>query len=92
MLQVSQLTMRMNIRSATHTTNGPRRGQNKKWNKNPPKDKRTLVKKQLWDVAKIQCFNYKELGQFAKDCKKVKQDWAQGGFTTKASVAKLGFT
>jgi hypothetical protein len=45
-----------------------------KWDKNPPKDKETLAEKKLQDVAKVQCFNYKELGHFTKDCEKVRQD------------------
>jgi hypothetical protein len=76
MSQVSQLTMKMSIRSATQTASGPRRGQKRKWDENPPKDKRASIeKKKLQDVTKVQYFNYKELGHFAKDCKKVKQDW-----------------
>jgi hypothetical protein len=41
-----------------------------------PKDKGTPMEKKPWDVAKVQCFNYDKLGHFAKDCEKVRQDWA----------------
>ncbi len=76
--------------SATQVISGPKRSQKKKWDNNLPKDKGTPTKKKLWDVAKVQCFNYNELGNFAEDCEKVNRDWAQGGFVAKASVAKLG--
>jgi hypothetical protein len=36
---VSQFTTRVNIGSVTQTTSGPKRGQKRKRDKNPPKDK-----------------------------------------------------
>jgi len=36
---VSQFTTRVSIGSATQTTSGPKRGQKRKQDKNPPKDK-----------------------------------------------------
>jgi hypothetical protein len=64
--------MRVNIRSAAQITSGPKRGQKNKWDKNPPKDKGTLVENMPRDVDKVRCFNYEELGHFAKDYEKVK--------------------
>jgi hypothetical protein len=32
--------------------------------------------KKLQDVAKVQNFNYEELGHFVKDYEKVNHDWA----------------
>jgi hypothetical protein len=48
------------------------------------------MEKKSRDVAKVWCFNYKELGHFIKDNKKVQQGWAQGGFIANANVTKLG--
>jgi hypothetical protein len=45
--------MRVNIESTTHIANGPKRAQKIKWNKNPPKDKWTPMKKKPWDVTKV---------------------------------------
>jgi hypothetical protein len=73
---ISHLTTRVNIESTTQVTSGPKRGQKKKWDKNMPKDKGTLTKKKLRDVAKVQCFNCEELGHFANDYEKVSQNWA----------------
>ncbi len=69
---LSQFNTRVNIISATQIACGPERGQKKKWDKNPPKDKGILAKKKPYDVAKIECFNCDELGHFAKDYEKVK--------------------
>lgn len=90
MPQVSQLTMKVNIGCVMQIASGPKRSQKGKWDKNPPKDKRTLAEKKSQDVAKVRCFNCEKLGHFSKDCKKIRQDWSQGGFITKANVAKLG--
>jgi hypothetical protein len=73
MPQASQLTMKVNIGSVVKIASGPK-GQKRKWDKNPPIDKGTLVKKNLWDVTKVRCFNYKGLGHFAKDYDKVRQN------------------
>jgi hypothetical protein len=51
--QVSQLTMKVNIESVVQTANGPKRGQKKKWDKNPPKDKGTMMEKKPRDVDKV---------------------------------------
>ncbi len=72
MLQVSQLMMRVNIGNATHIASGSKRAQKTKWDKNPFKDKRTRMEKKPWDVTKVRCFNYEDLGHFAKDCEKVR--------------------
>jgi hypothetical protein len=40
----SQLIMKVNIGSAVKTASDPK-GQKRKWDKNPPKDKGTLTKK-----------------------------------------------
>jgi hypothetical protein len=64
--------MKLSIGNEAQITSGPKRGQKRKWDKNPPKDKRTLVEKKPWDVAKV---NYKKLGQFTKDYEKVRQEW-----------------
>ncbi len=68
--------MRVSIGSVAQIASGPKRGQKRKWDKNPPKDKRTPMEKKSWDVAKVWCFNYEELGHFIKDYEKVRQDWA----------------
>ncbi len=75
--QASQLTTKMNIGSVAHITSGPKKGLKKKWDKNPPRDKRTMAKKKLWDVVKVWCFNCKKLHHFTKDCEKVSQDSSQ---------------
>jgi len=72
--QASQPTTRVNIGSVVQIVSGPKKGKKRKWDKNPPKDKGTLVEKKSQDVAKVWCFNYKELGHFAKDYEKVRQD------------------
>jgi hypothetical protein len=64
----------VNIGSVVQIVSGPKKGKKRKWDKNPPKDKGTLVEKKSQDVAKVWCFNYKELGHFAKDYEKVRQD------------------
>jgi saccharopine dehydrogenase-like NADP-dependent oxidoreductase len=64
----------VNIGSVVQTASGPKRGNKGKWDKNPPKDKGTLVEKKPWDVAKVRCFRYEELGHFAKYYEKVRQD------------------
>ncbi len=71
---VSQLTMKVTIESVTQAASGSKSGQNK-WDKNLPKDKGTQTEKKPCDVAKVRCFNYDELGHFAKDYEKVRQDW-----------------
>ncbi len=43
--QVLQLIMRMSIRKVAQTTSGSKKGQKKKWDKNPPNDKETLTEK-----------------------------------------------
>ncbi len=43
--QVSQLTMRVSIGNVAQTTSGPKRSHKRKWDKNPPKDKGTLIEK-----------------------------------------------
>ncbi len=75
--QALQLTTKVSIRSISHITSGPKKGQKRKWDKNPPRDKGTRVEKKLWDVAKVRCFNCKELGHFTKDCEKVNHDSSQ---------------
>jgi hypothetical protein len=45
--QVSQLTTRVNIRSVAQAVSCPMRGQKKKWDKNPPKNKGILAEKKL---------------------------------------------
>jgi hypothetical protein len=47
------------------------------------------MEKKPQDVAKVWSFNCEKLGHFVKDYEKANQDWAQGGFVAKASVAKL---
>jgi hypothetical protein len=42
------------------------------WDKNPPKDKRTLEEKKTQNITKVWYFNRKELGNLAKDSEKVK--------------------
>ncbi len=44
-LQVSQLTMRVSIGNTMQVASSPKRGQKRMWDKNPPKDKRTLEEK-----------------------------------------------
>jgi hypothetical protein len=61
-LQVLQLTMRVSIGSTTQITSGPKRGQKRIWDKNPPKDKKTLEEKKPQNVTKVHYFNCKELG------------------------------
>jgi hypothetical protein len=53
MLQVSQLTTKVSIGNVMQITSGPKRGQKGKWDKNPPKDKGTLVEKKSQGVAKV---------------------------------------
>jgi hypothetical protein len=48
------------------------------------------MEKKSWDVAKVRCFNCVELGTLPRIVKKIKHDWAQGGFVAMESVAKLG--
>ncbi len=70
---VSQFNMKVNIKIATQTASGPKRSQQKKWDKNPAKDKGTLVEKKLRDIARVQCFNCNKLAQgWSKDYEKVK--------------------
>ncbi len=70
----------MSIGSVKQASNGPKRGQKKMWDKNPPKDKGTPIEKKSQDVAKIWSFKCKELGHFVKDYEEVNQDWvAKGG-------------
>ncbi len=71
---ISQLITRVSIESVARVASSLKRGQKRKWDKNPPKDKAVLTKKKLWDVAKVRCFNCEELGHFAKDYEKVRQD------------------
>jgi hypothetical protein len=73
---VLQLTTKVSIGNATQAASGSKRGQNRKWDKNLPKDKGISAEKKPRDVAKVQCFNYDELGHFAKDYENVRQDWA----------------
>ncbi len=68
--QVLQLT-KMSIGSAMQSTSNPKKVQKIKWDINPTKDKRVLAKKKPWDIAKVYCFNYKKLGNFVEDYKKV---------------------
>jgi hypothetical protein len=42
---VTQLTTKVSIKSATQIASGPKRSQKRKWDKNPPKDKRIMVKR-----------------------------------------------
>jgi hypothetical protein len=67
---VTQLTIKVNIKSVAQTASGLKKGQKRKWDKNPPKDKGISVEKKLRDVTKVQCFNCNKLGHFAKDCEK----------------------
>ncbi len=71
-LQVLQLTMRMSIGNTMQIASGPKRGQKRMWDKNPPKDKRTLEEKKTQNITKVWYFNRKELGHLAKDSEKVK--------------------
>jgi hypothetical protein len=71
---VSQFITRVSIGSVTRATNSPKRGQKRKWDKNPPKEKGAPMKKKSRDVAKVQCFHCEKLGHFAKDNEKVRQD------------------
>jgi hypothetical protein len=50
---VSQLITRVSIGSVSWATSSLKRGQKRKWDKNPPKDKVALAKKKSWDVAKV---------------------------------------
>jgi hypothetical protein len=52
-MQALQLIMRVSIGSVAQIASGPKRGQKRKWDKNPPKDKRTPMEKKSWDVAKV---------------------------------------
>jgi len=63
--------MRVNIGSAPQAISGTKRGQKRKWDKNPPKNKGISVEKPK-NVTKVKCFNYEELGHFAKDYEKVR--------------------
>jgi hypothetical protein len=85
-LQVSQLRGEYWKCGAKHKQ--PKKGQKIKWDKNPTKDRRVPAKKKPWDIAKVCCFNCKELGHFVEDYKKVGHNLVQGGFTTKANVVK----
>jgi hypothetical protein len=85
--QVSQVT-KVSIGSAMQNTNNPKKSQKIKWDKNPTKDKRSFGEKKPWDIVKVYCFNYKELGHFVKDYKKVGHNLVQGKFTTKTNVVK----
>jgi hypothetical protein len=75
----------VHIGSATSTPSGPN-----KWDKNPPKDKITLAKKKSWDIAKVQCFNCKELGRFAKNCEKGKLRLGIKGIHRKGECGQVG--
>ncbi len=78
-LQVSQLIMRVSIGNTLQVASNPKRGQKKMWDKNPPKDKRTLEEKKPQNIAKVWYFNCKELGHFAKDCEKVRHNCPHKG-------------
>ncbi len=54
---VSQFITRVSIINVAWATSSPKRGQKKKWDKNPPKDKGDLTNKKPHDVAKVWCFN-----------------------------------
>jgi hypothetical protein len=41
------------------------------------------------DITKVKCFNYNDGEHYAKGCFKVRPNFEQNGFTTKANVAKL---
>jgi hypothetical protein len=45
--RVSQLTMKVNIISVAQVVSCPMRGQKRKWDKNPPKNKGIIAKKKL---------------------------------------------
>jgi hypothetical protein len=90
MSQVSQLTTKVSIGSVVQITNGPKRGQMGKWDKNPLKDKGTLREKKTQDVAKVQCFNYKTLGHFSKDCKKNNARLVTRGIYCKGKCGQVG--
>jgi len=64
----------VSIENVTQAASNLKRGQKRKWNKNPPKDKGAPMKKKLRDVEKVQCFHCEELEHFVKDYKKVRQD------------------
>jgi hypothetical protein len=86
-MQILQLT-KVSAESIVQTMCGFKGSQKRKWEKKPPKDNLGCPQKTN-HVAKVKFFNYNELGHYAKDHKKVRDDFVQGKFIAKANVAKL---